>query len=241
MNIWLGFIIGITSGLHCIGMCGPIAMAIPVNRENSITLTFGILQYNLGRILSYTLLGVIVGTIGLTAVTFGILQWLSIIAGLSIILFAWKKWLFHVNFGSQLYSQIAKNMGKVLALKGWYRLPLLGMLNGLLPCGMVYLALINAIVSGDSISSGLSMLSFGVGTLPVMFVVGWSAKKIQQNFRSKLVKIVPYILTIIGLSMVLRGMNLGIPYISPKLHVPKEEVKEKVEVEMECCHAPSKK
>lgn len=242
-----GFILGLTSNFHCIGMCGPIAMAIPVNRSNNLTILSGTLQYNGGRVITYSVLGAIVGSIGLTINTLGILQWLSIIAGIGLILFAWRKYFSKLfsgklpTFGIQ--SLLNKGLGKVIKSKSPFKLVLLGGLNGLLPCGMVFAALLNAILTGDILGSALAMTAFGIGTLPAMIAVTFMANKINANVRQKMNKAVPYLLTIVGVLVILRGMNLNIPYISPNTFVVEqidEETGEtETQVEMSCCHKPN--
>lgn len=244
--VFTGLILGLTSNLHCIGMCGPIAMAIPVKRTSNLSILSGSLQYNFGRIVTYFILGLIVGSIGLTINTIGILQWLSIAAGVGLILFAWRKYfqrLFSGHLpGFKIQSFLNKGLGKVLKSKSPFRLFLLGNLNGLLPCGMVFAALLNAILTGDFMYSGLAMVAFGVGTLPAMVAVTFVANKISGSARQKMNRVVPYLLTLVGLLIVLRGMNLDIPYLSPKVTLVEntETVNHEVpapEVEMSCCHS----
>lgn len=239
-------ILGLTSNLHCIGMCGPLVMAIPMKRRNNLSLIAGILQYNAGRILTYFLLGLLIGTIGLTIQTFDVLQWISIFSGIFLILFAWRKFFpskLNTAFKiSGVYLFITRNIGTILASESPLKLTLLGMLNGLLPCGMVYLGLLNAILAGNLFQSGLAMAIFGLGTLPSMIFVAYSAAKLTPAFRSKLNRFVPIILTFVGALIIMRGLNLGIPYISPKISLHKT-VKTttspkvlKPEMEMSCCH-----
>lgn len=237
-----GFIIGLTSNLHCIGMCGPIALAVPVNRSNNFTIISGILQYNLGRIISYSTLGLIVGSVGLSISSFGFLQWLSIIAGILMIVYAWRKYLRKL-FGSHIpdigiNSLIGKGLGRIIKSESRMKLFLLGSLNGLLPCGMVYLGLMNALITGNALDSSLAMTAFGIGTLPSMIAVAFAANKISNAFRMKLNRIVPYILTLVGILIILRGMNLDIPYISPRIELVKT-ADHTEKVEMSCCHSNS--
>jgi sulfite exporter TauE/SafE len=240
-----GFILGLTSSLHCIGMCGPIAMAVPVNRKNNWTILLGVLQYNLGRVLTYALLGLFIGSIGLTIHTFGFLQWLSIISGIALILYAWRKWLgksFHAKLPSiNVNGFVSKGIGSVLRSKFPFKLPLLGMLNGLLPCGMVYVALMNALLTGTQGSSAFAMIAFGLGTLPSMMAIGFAAGKMNGALRTKLNAAVPYMLTLVGFLIILRGMNLGIPFISPKAEMAMkhrtEMKKAQPEMKMDCCHS----
>ena len=236
-----GFILGITSNLHCIGMCGPIALAIPVDRKSNLTIFRDSFFYNAGRIATYTLMGLLVGSIGLSVNSIGALQWLSIVAGILLIIFAWRKtlshWLpvVHIDLGLDLF--FSRSMGKLLKSGSLFKLPLLGMLNGLLPCGMVFLALGNAILGGDFLSSALAMLAFGIGTLPGMMLVTIMSNKLSPKIRMNLLKTVPVILSLVGALIVVRGMNLGIPYISPKLEIAKDRSlnKSSSEVTMSCC------
>lgn len=245
--IFIGLVLGLSSSLHCIGMCGPIALAIPVDRTNKWRLIAGILKYNLGRVFIYSILGALIGMIGLTIQTFGIMQWISIVSGILLILFAWKKYigkLFPSNLNHHLTGFISRNIGGVMKSKHALKLPLLGMLNGLLPCGMVYVALTNAVLTGTIAESSLAMLFFGIGTIPAMFSVGFFASRITSNVRQKINVLLPYFLTLIGLLIVLRGMNLGIPYLSPKIelvkkatHASTEQKSEQSTIQMDCCHA----
>lgn len=242
-----GLLIGLASSFHCIGMCGPISMAIPINRKNNWSILSGVLQYNLGRVFTYAILGFIIGSIGLTIESFGVLQWLSIISGILIILFAWRKWIgqsFHAKIpGLNVNGMISKGIGSVMRSSFPAKLPLLGLLNGLLPCGMVYVALMNAMLTGENFSSSMAMISFGIGTMPAMMAVGFAAGKITGKLRSKLNSGVPYLLTIVGLLVILRGMNLGIPFISPKAEMAlqhnKAMQKEEPAMKMDCCHSSS--
>jgi hypothetical protein len=244
--ILTGLILGLTSNFHCIGMCGPIAMAVPVNRSSNLKILSGTLQYNGGRIITYTILGAIVGSIGLTINTMGVLQWLSIIAGIGLILYAWRKYFSNLfsgklpTFGIQ--SFLNKGLGKVIKSNSPFKLVLLGGLNGLLPCGMVFAALLNAILTGEILGSALAMAAFGIGTLPAMMAVTFMANKINSNVRQKMNKAVPYLLTIVGILVVLRGMNLNIPFISPNTtvveQVDMETGETETQVEMSCCHKP---
>ena len=249
--IFTGFIIGLGSNFHCIGMCGPIALAVPVQRKNNLTILSGALQYNIGRVITYGILGAIIGTIGLTINTFGILQGLSIISGIGLILYAWRKYLGNIfrlkKSRFSIQPLLNKGLGKVIRSKSPFRLFFLGLLNGLLPCGMVFVALTNALLTGDIIPSTIAMIAFGIGTLPAMIGVIFMMNKITQQTRQKMTKIVPYLLTIVGLLIILRGLNLGIPYISPnvkmiekKIDVNNNETTEESDTEktiqMDCCH-----
>ena len=236
------FILGVISNLHCLGMCGPIALAIPLNRSSKSAMLFGILQYHIGRVLVYGILGYLVGYIGMGIKLFGVLQAISILAGIGIIIYAWRKKItfyknpFSSSLVSRLSSLLSQSMGKIMRSESPLKLFLLGALNGLLPCGMVYTALITAVVLGTPILSATSMFAFGLGTLPGLVAFSLFAQQLGNPIRSKINRYLPYLITVVGLLIILRGMNLNIPYISPKVSFSEE----KKEVVMDCCHKNTK-
>ena len=241
------FILGVISNLHCLGMCGPIALAIPLNRSSKSGMFLGILQYHIGRVLVYGILGYLVGYIGMGIKLFGVLQAISIIAGIGIIIYAWRKHLSFIKIPLNVplslskghfvtMSLLSQSMGKIMHSESPLKLFLLGALNGLLPCGMVYTALITAVVLGTPLLSATSMLAFGLGTLPGLVAFSLFAQQLGNPMRSKINRYLPYLITVVGLLIVLRGMNLNIPYISPKVSFSEE----KKEVVMDCCHKNTK-
>lgn len=233
------FFLGIISSLHCIGMCGPIALAIPLNRNSKLEAFIGVLEYNFGRILTYSTLGFIVGFIGLGIQLIGFLQVLSIISGCIIIIYAWRKQLnrifpFFKSSNNFIYRFTSKKMGGLFKSKSPFRLFFLGVLNGLLPCGMVYSALMTSIIADSPLNASLTLFFFGLGTLPTMVIFSFYAHRISPLFKSKINRFLPYIVTIIGLMILLRGLNLNIPYLSPKVNFNKQTN----EVKIEDCHKP---
>ena len=231
------FFLGMIANLHCIGMCGPIALALPLKRDSKIEIINGILQYNLGRIFTYSLLGFLIGFIGLSIHLIGLIQGLSIATGIGIIMYAWRK---HFN-SNTLFSKLnfnfvqkftSKNMGKIIQKNGSFKLLLFGMLNGLLPCGMVYTALFTSILAGSPRDSLFTMFFFGLGTLPGMILITLFATQITNKFRGRINKYLPYFLTIIGLIILLRGLNLDIPYLSPKAIIDKKTQ----QINIKTCH-----
>jgi len=236
------FVLGLTSNLHCVGMCGPIALSIPINQSSLLLRLGGIAQYNLGRISVYGLLGLLTGFIGLSISTLGALQWASIGIGAFMILYAWRrrlgKWIPHFSglnyIPGNAMSFVAKKTGR-------WKLILLGALNGILPCGMVYMGLVNALLSPTPFFGMVAMIAFGVGTLPVMVVIVVMTNDISIRLRKRFSASVPYVLTLLGALIILRGANLGIPYISPSIsQQPSKHVQCKsIGVKMKCCSKPS--
>ena len=220
MNYQLSTVmLGLSSSFHCIGMCGPIALALPLNRSSSVKTLLGIMEANLGRIVSYTFLGFIIGSLGFSFQLFRLFQVLSIVFGISLIAIAWRKtWIKRLEFRMPGFSQwVSGKMGNLLKKQGTFRLFGIGLLNGLLPCGMIFLALANALLAENAFGSAAAMAAFGLGTLPGLISVGFFAQRINTNFRSKISAAFPYILSVIGILVILRGANLGIPVLSPKI------------------------
>lgn len=213
------FILGLAGSFHCIGMCGPIALALPLNRQSAGSMLTGILAANTGRIMTYTLLGFIFGTIGFSLQLFRVFQVLSIVFGAALIVIAWRKNLLkHMEIRTPWLQKLtSKKMSALLRQKGTSKLFGIGMLNGLLPCGMIFLALANALLAENPLGSAAAMAAFGFGTFPGLLAVGFFAQNINQVFRTRLTKAFPYLLSLIGLLVILRGANLGIPVLSPKM------------------------
>ena len=242
MNIIvMGLGLGLVTNFHCVGMCGPISMALPINRKNNFTASFGILIYTIGRSLGYALLGIGVGIIGVSAELFGVLQILSIITGVFIILFAWGAY-FKNNIKIDFINKwISRSMGRIFKDKRPEgknkRLLMFGFINAFLPCGMVYVALLSALNAGSMEGSALFMIFFGLGTLPGFLVLALLKNRFTAwSFLSNKI-VIASLISIVGLAIVLRGLNLGIPYISPKMEMVEKMIgNEKVkEVEVSCC------
>jgi sulfite exporter TauE/SafE len=214
--------IGFLGSLHCIGMCGPIALALPLNRSSWLSQLGGTLIYNLGRILTYFSIGLIFGSLGKSVAFFGYQQQFAIGVGILIIALALLPYsverLFDITpWLSKLLSRLKSSMRRFLQKRNLASLFVIGLLNGLLPCGLVYFAVIGAITSFNTWDGGLCMLVFGFGTWPMMFAAALSPGFIGIKWRNRVRKALPYFAVLIGLLFILRGMNLGVPYLSPKL------------------------
>lgn len=249
--ILLGGTLGLISNLHCIGMCGPIAMALPLNRSSKLSIAGGITAYTAGRSLGYALLGIVVGLIGLSASLLGILQWLSVIAGVFILLYAWTGYISGKSGNGWIKRLLMRSMGRLMKQtknKSTLKLVGIGLINAFLPCGMVYVALLGAINTGSMEHSLIYMLSFGIATLPGFIFLG-ALKDYFNRLRFFSRKtVLASLISLVGIFMILRGLNLGIPYISPKIEmmVQKEDSTStnmgndaKVEAELSCCSSSS--
>ncbi len=213
-----GLSLGLLGSLHCVGMCGPLALALPVNHLPAVRKTGSIMLYNLGRALSYAAMGLLFGILGQGFSFFKFQQSLSIFAGtfiLAVLLFN------HfgnpqTNVVSKLSFQLKAKLSSYIKMdKTLLTFLNIGFLNGLLPCGLVYIAIATAVASGSILKSSLLMFAFGLGTLPIMALTMFSGKFIPLNFRSKLNKATPYIAALVACLLIVRGLSLGIPYLSP--------------------------
>lgn len=227
------FLLGLASSFHCMTMCGPIALALPLDRSSNLRIITGVLAANFGRIVTYSALGLLFGTIGFSFGMYRFFQIASIIFGVFFILIAWRKhWINKLEIRNvALNSWTSKKMGKLLQKKGTFRLAGIGLLNGLLPCGMVLLGLASSLLAQTPFESAIGMIFFGLGTLPGMLTVAFLAQKMGQSFRGKVTALYPYLVTVIGILIILRGSNLGIPYLSPKLET-KTTVAHQTETEL---------
>jgi sulfite exporter TauE/SafE len=233
-EILAALFVGLVGSLHCIGMCGPIAIALPVPDSNNISFFAGRILYNLGRVVTYSFLGAVLGLLGGRIALAGAQQVVSIVLGVVIIIAVllpqkYKNYFAQHPAIQKLAQPLKSNIGLLFSKGTFSAMFLIGILNGFLPCGLVYVALAGAIASGDAISGAAVMILFGLGTVPAMFAASVFGKFINIGIRTKIRKAVPVLAIILGVIFILRGMNLGIPYLSPKLSTHAE-----VSNEMEC-------
>jgi hypothetical protein len=215
-------------------MCGPIALALPLDRSSSYSIFNGTVIYNFGRISTYFLLGTFFGLVGNGIALAGFQQTLSISVGLIMILSVLLPFLkikgIHFPSYSLWLGQLKGEMSKRFTSnkKGSsskLNLFLIGILNGLLPCGLVYMAVAGAVAMASPLEGGFFMSIFGLGTLPLMLAIGIYGNQLQKNYLRPIKKLVPVFIFLIGSLFVLRGMNLGIPYVSPQLEASSNSVK----------------
>jgi sulfite exporter TauE/SafE len=233
--LYSAFVIGLLGSLHCLGMCGPLVLALPIPATNRLQAISGRLIYNLGRILTYALIGLILGTFGESLTFFTSQQKLSVVIGITmLLLIVLPTQLSRQMNGLSPLTRVTVNIKQQFALqfrKRTYSAYFLsGMLNGLLPCGLVYMALAGAVATGDSFSGMLFMALFGLGTLPMMLAVSVAGQYITLQWRSKLTRIVPVFTIFIACLFILRGLNLGIPLVSPAI------AQTKATIHVTCCH-----
>ncbi len=237
-DIYTGLTIGLIGSLHCIGMCGPIAVALPLGQRSLFDRTIGGLIYNLGRTLTYGVMGFLFGLLGKGIEMAGFQQWASILLGVVMILSVFFPFLFkdqfgNAGFGNGISGKIVSRLRVLFGNHSKRNLLVIGLLNGLLPCGLVYVAIAGAINTNDVLAGILFMVAFGLGTIPLLLAVSLLGNMVGAKLKNKLNKIIPVFIVILGIIFILRGMSLGIPYISPKSQklTPVKEV----QVKGACC------
>jgi sulfite exporter TauE/SafE len=220
MNIvYTALVLGLLTGFHCIGMCGPIAIALPLNKKSWATRVFSALWYNIGRTITYAMLGVLFGILGEGFSFAGFQRWISIIMGgfmIASVLFPKINHMLYRGTGdSKLMNGVKKQLAKYFQKASYKSLFITGLLNGLLPCGMVYMALAGAIGVGSLSGAVLFMIMFGLGTIPMMFLLSMIGNFATLKLKRAINKIIPFVVVIVGALFILRGLNLGIKFLSP--------------------------
>jgi len=226
-DIYTAIALGLVGSLHCAAMCGPLALALPHGGQRFLRYLLGRAVYNSGRIVTYCALGLLFGLAGKTLWLAGLQRWVSIALG-GLLLAGWfgsRKLAFWrpVTF---LVGRLKMRMAVVLRQRSLASLAILGLLNGLLPCGLVYVACAGATATGGILAGSQYMVAFGVGTLPMMLAISLSGKLVPVSVRLQLRKAIPVSVFLLAALLILRGMALGIPFLSPDPSNP----------DPSCCH-----
>ncbi len=240
MEILTGFIIGLFGSLHCVGMCGPIALALPGFSDSKFQMILSRVLYNLGRVITYSFLGAIFGLFGNRLILIGLQSQISIIVGIIILaaVLTPRKWRNKItSFGiiKEFNNLIKGSFAKLFRSKSQISFLYMGLLNGLLPCGFVYVGIAGAVATADVLTGTLFMMMFGLGTFPIMFITSMAGNLINLNLRRKITKLIPALTVVLALLFIVRGMGLGIPYLSPKLSGEVVKTENSIQTE-ESCH-----
>jgi uncharacterized protein len=240
----MGFIIaaitlGFLGGFHCIGMCGPIALALPIHQLSKTKKALSVVLYNSGRIITYSGMGLFFGLIGQSFNFFGFQQKLSVVLGAAILfslLFATvlrKRKFFQNNPLNKMFSVLR---GKLSTLFHEKRSSffLIGLLNGFLPCGLVYMGIAGAVATGSAFKGAIFMAFFGAGTFPFMVLISYTSHLISLRSRKFIQKSVPVVVGIMAILLILRGANFGIAYLSPK--IIETSASKTCTKQLNCCH-----
>lgn len=208
-------LLGLAGSLHCVGMCGPLLLALPLDAAGKRQVLRQMLVYHAGRILTYAVLGILFGLLGKSLAMAGWQQGLSIAAGVFLLGMALLAWRFErlvtalPGFGA--FTQwVKQRIGKLLRQNPNGSLFSIGLLNGLLPCGMVYAALAGAISTVGAAEGGMFMAAFGLGTLPLLLLVNVMGRSFSILVRQKISFAQPILLTLVGLLLLQRGLHLDL-------------------------------
>lgn len=214
--LWTAFTIGIVGSLHCVGMCGPIALALPYQGGARWMAAVNVLLYNFGRILTYSLLGLVIGTLGKGLFLAGMQTYVSIGLGMLLLLIA----LFSINVEAQLlriplFTQlndwVKRRLSGLLRRHNQSSLLAIGMLNGLLPCGLVYMAVAGAVAAGGTLQGMAYMALFGLGTVPLMLATAMAGQFVNLQWRNRLRRLVPVFLIAFAILFIARGLQFEVP------------------------------
>lgn len=227
-------VLGIMGSFHCAGMCGPIAIALPLHGNTILQKIFGGTLYNVGRTITYGIMGAIFGLLGQGISMIGFQQTISVIMGAIMIISV----LFPALFKNQyrldkswfsFVGKLKKSIGQMFSIRSFSSLFFIGLLNGLLPCGLVYMAIAGAIGTGSAIQGTLYMILFGLGTIPMLLTISVAGNMMGLALRNRINKLIPVLVVVVGLLFILRGLSLGIPYLSPE----KQKIEQKFEKSLE--------
>ncbi len=209
----LAFFTGLFGSLHCVAMCGPLVMSVPFPGN----VWFSLLQkiiYQLGRILTYALIGFAAGSVGSLFNILGLQQSLSFVSGILLIIIAAYHFAGRKTTSSKTYLKL---IGPLMSFMGrWMSKPygglIAGSLHGLIPCGMVYMALAGSLNTGSAYAGSEFMFYFGLGTTPLLMLTSF-IPIVLRRFRAPRLMI-PALFLVAGILLVNRSLNLQIPYLS---------------------------
>jgi sulfite exporter TauE/SafE len=227
----MAFVMGLTGSLHCAGMCGPIMLIMPFQTFAGVKRWLAIFIYHLSRISVYALFALLLHSFK-SVFNPQWQQYISITIGGLLLLAGILSFIGSKKFNLQFpwTSFIRRKFAAFIANPGLSSMMFAGLLNGLLPCGMVYMALSATVMTSSAFESMTLMYAFGLGTIPMLISITVLKGRVFFLRTSSLKKMAPALLFLFGCLFVIRGMNLGIPYLSPKVAVEHEEAT------MTCCH-----
>lgn len=234
MELWTAFLLGFGGSLHCAGMCGPLILAMPAAPGSLAAHAGRKLAYNAGRLATYAAIGAVFGVLGnLVGRSFelaGLQRGVSIAVGLAILLslLAWPL-RNRTALVARPVGWLKARLGRLLGQQRVGAQFLFGALNGLLPCGLVYVAAFAATATASLLGGMEYMLVFGLGTVPMMLGLAIAGRALHFKLQQPLRRLTPVCLGLMAGLLILRGLGLGIPYLSPQLSSAQP-------AKSSCCH-----
>jgi sulfite exporter TauE/SafE len=216
MELWTAFILGLAGSLHCAAMCGPLTLLVPVTGPRMSQKISSRLLYNAGRLFTYAILGALFGAFGRAFAIVGLQRWISVIAGV-VVLLGLGFSTFHVPMSAglnRIVTAVKSRFSVLLRKRTLPSIASLGALNGLLPCGLVYIAATASAATANSIAGALYMVVFGLGTVPMLLMIGLGGGSVRLS-PLKVKRLMPIVAAVAGVLLIVRGLGLGIPYVSP--------------------------
>jgi len=214
MIFWTALSLGFLGSLHCLGMCTPLMLALPMSASQRWTMVWEALQYNLGRVLTYSFLGFIFGLLGKGLFVASLQQEFSICLGIILLFIV----LFKINVEYHLlqiplferYTNLIKKQLNHLLRHSKSHF-LLGVMNGFLPCGLVYIALAGAVTTSGALQGVAFMALFGLGTIPLMLSAFFLGRKLQIRFRTSFSKVANFAMLALAIFIIYRGLSVDFP------------------------------
>lgn len=236
--LYTALLLGFVGSLHCVGMCGPLVLMLPADTHHIGKYFLGRVLYNIGRILMYGFIGLLIGFIGEQLSFFFSQKWLSAIIGVLILIVVLlparlQQKLEIYSSIAQLTSFVKRSFAKLYKQNRFFTQFLFGLVNGLLPCGLVYAALAGAFLQPKALDGGLYMLLFGIGTIPMMLSVSLGAGWIRKLLGNKVQRLIPITYGLVAIWLIMRGFNISIPNLYtapdvnniPECHTPATDIK----------------
>ncbi len=208
--LYTAFIMGLIGSLHCVGMCGPIALMLPGNKEKRTRFIMGRLLYNSGRVLTYGIFGIGIGYFGEKIETLTSSSLLSLVLGSALLagILVPAKLLrrFSPDGFIRHITQKIKSFVALLFKKHFMGVQFVfGLVNGLLPCGMVYAALSGAFLTAGPSEGFLFMVLFGIGTVPAMLGLSLGSTFFRGYFRLHFSKLIHITYGVLAIWLIVRG------------------------------------
>lgn len=216
MIYWTALLLGLGGSFHCLGMCGPLMLSVPLDRRTRLSILADRLQYQLGRISAYAIIGALFGLLGTGAVLAGIQRWVALVGGGILILLAIGQWrnlasTIKIPFLERPLFWLRQKIAILLRSNRWYAISSVGFLNGFIPCGLVYVAVLGAMTQVHWLEGALFMTVFGLGTLPMLLGVMWLGGIAKPRFRYYFQYLTPIFLLIGGALLLFRGLEVSFP------------------------------
>ena len=213
------FLLGFMGSLHCAGMCGPLILMTPVVGSSPSSITMSRATYHAGRITVYATLGLLFGLIGESIALAGFQRWLSVATGflmlaamIAVVPIKTKLWRMPIFLKTRFATILhRKTFGSIFAL---------GAINGLLPCGLVYMAATASLAAGGALESVAYMSLFGAGTLPMLLGISLVGSLARPLGIPTLQKLVPIAVATVAIMLIIRGDPASLWTGSEKLRCP---------------------